>query len=62
MNGLEILIEELKKEIETRANALAHVMLSDYITYAKKFNELQTYRAVLEMAAGLYQRLLTIDD
>lgn len=62
MNGLELLIDELKKEVETRASALAHTMLSDYAIYSKKFIELQTYRAVLEMARDLYQRMLDTGD
>ena len=58
MSGLELLIDELKKEIETRSAALAHTMLSDYATYSKRFVELQTHRAVLEMARDIYQRML----
>jgi len=58
MNGLEIFIEEMKREIETRSRALADVMLSDYATYSQRFAELRCYRAILEDAKALYVRLL----
>lgn len=62
MNGLELFIEELKKEIETRSRALAETMLSDFPTYSKKFTELQCYRAILEDAKSIYVRLINADD
>ena len=57
MNGLELLIDELRKEIESLKNDLASTFFTDQHAYTKKFFTLRALEYAREKAVDIYNRL-----
>lgn len=57
MNGLELLIDELKKEIESQKNDLASTFFTEQQSYMKKFFTLRGLEHARERAVDIYNRL-----
>ena len=57
MNGLELLIDELRKEIEAHKNDLASTFYTDQHSYMKKYFTVRGLEYAREKAMDIYQRV-----